>query len=145
MQRKALFNTKERPSRLEKGVPLFLVLLFQLTRHSLATPRLYTILYANNSVYSPSPFGEGTGVRLLLSPWGRLGGVVPFGEGTGVRLFFSLGGGWVGFPCYYVLLSKTSATPPVFLCYFVFKNLLLCLQTTILCLPLQPKQETNTL
>ena len=23
----------------------------------------------------PSPFGEGAGVRLLLSPWGRLGGV----------------------------------------------------------------------
>ena len=40
-------------------------------------------LFANSSIYSPSPFGEGLGVRLLLSPWGRLGGVIPFGEGMG--------------------------------------------------------------
>ena len=41
----------------------------------------------------------------------------------------------MGFPFHYVLLSKTSATPPVFLCYFVFKNLLLCLKNLLL-LPL---------
>ena len=44
---------KERPSRLEKGVSLFLFWMFLLTRYSLATPRLYTTSYANNSVYAP--------------------------------------------------------------------------------------------
>ena len=38
-----------------------------------------------------------TSVR-YSSPWGRLGGVIPFGEGAGVRLLLSLGGGWEGFP-----------------------------------------------
>ena len=37
----------------------------------------------------------------------------------------------MGVPCHYVLLSKTSATPHVFLCYSVFKNLLLCLKNLL--------------
>ena len=39
--RKALLDTKKRPLQNEEGVSLFLVLLFQLTRHSLATQKLY--------------------------------------------------------------------------------------------------------
>ena len=41
MQREALLDTKKRPLQNEEGVSLFLVLLFQLTRHSLATQKLY--------------------------------------------------------------------------------------------------------
>ena len=46
-----------------------------------------------NQYYSlPSPFGEGLGVRLLLSSSGRPAGVLTFGEGAGVRLLlFPLG------------------------------------------------------
>ena len=41
LQREALFDTKKRPSRMEKGVPFFSLLRFLLTRHSLATLKLY--------------------------------------------------------------------------------------------------------
>ena len=49
-------------------------------------------LFANSSIYSPSPFGEGMGVRLLLSPWEGLGAVLTFGEELGVRLLLFLSG-----------------------------------------------------
>ena len=42
LSREAFFETKKRPLQNEEGVPLFLVLLFQLTRHCLTTLRLYT-------------------------------------------------------------------------------------------------------
>nr|WP_314518820.1 LacI family transcriptional regulator [uncultured Prevotella sp.] len=54
MQRKALFNTKKRPSRLEKGVPLFLVLLFQLTRYYLATLKLYDTSIPAKPYFKPN-------------------------------------------------------------------------------------------
>ena len=41
MQGEALFDIRKRPSPIEKGVPLFLVLLFQLTRFCLAILKLY--------------------------------------------------------------------------------------------------------
>ena len=68
MQRKALFNTRKRPLRLEKGVSLFLFWMFLLARCYLITPRLYTTLYANDSVYSPlhSERGRGWGFRWII-------------------------------------------------------------------------------
>ena len=51
----------------------------------------------------------------------------------------------MGFPCHYVLLSKTSVTPPVFLCYSVFKNPLLCLQKNLLlCLSTRTQKKEDT-
>ncbi|QUB42012.1 hypothetical protein [Prevotella veroralis] len=41
MQRKALFNAKKRPLRLEKGVSLFLFWMFLLMRCYLVTLKLY--------------------------------------------------------------------------------------------------------
>ena len=40
-RREAFFTSKERPLQNEESVSLFLVLLFQLTRHSLDTLKLY--------------------------------------------------------------------------------------------------------
>ena len=51
MQRKALLDTKKRPLQNEEGVSLFLVLLFQLTRHYLVTLKLY-----DTEPFSKQPF-----------------------------------------------------------------------------------------
>ena len=72
------------------GIFFFLVLLFQLTRQCLVTCRPTLPFLCKRYYLLPSPFGEGTGVRLLLSPLGRLGGVIPFGEGAGGSLLLYL-------------------------------------------------------
>ena len=59
--RKRPVVSKKRPLQNEEDVPLFLVLLFQLTWHCLATPRLYTPSYANDSVYAPLHSERGRG------------------------------------------------------------------------------------
>ena len=59
-------------------------------------------------------------MRLLLSPWGRLGGVIPFGEGAGVRLLLPLGEAGRGFQInarLLVNLSTRQLEPTLSLCF----------------------------
>ena len=111
----ARMKTKERSSQYEESVPLY-------GRKALLTARKGSLQCEE----TPS-FYQRDASFICKQCYSRPS---PFGEGLGVRLFFPLGGGWVEFPCHYVLLSKTSATTPMFLCYSVFKNPLLCLQKT---------------
>ena len=75
----------------EEGVFFFVFLLFQLVRHCLVTHR--------PSLIKLFP------VR-CSSPWGRLGGVIPFGEGTGVRLVVDGGEAF----CQRLNISKNEAS-----------------------------------
>ena len=71
MQREALFTSRKRPLQNEEGVSSFLVLLFQLTRHCLVTPRPTIPSLASVRYSFPSE---------------RVGGVLTFEEGKGLRL-----------------------------------------------------------
>lgn len=71
MRRGRFLDVKRRPLQNKEGVSLFLPLLLQLTRHCIVTPRPAVPLLASVR-HSP--------------PWEGLGEVLPFGEGTGVRL-----------------------------------------------------------
>ena len=66
---------------------------FPCNEESLSSHRRNAPFIRKQKYSLPSPFGEGVGVRLLLSSSGRLAGVLTFGEGAGVRLLLpSLGG-----------------------------------------------------